>query len=61
MAMVTALCPGRYCQQCDGIRHNSRRGLHHVLQKPLVSPWLMTAEDRRVLHAAVVSLLSLAR
>lgn len=51
----------RYCSQCDGIRHNSRRGDNHVLQRPLVSPWLMKAEDREVLKAAVISLLSLAR
>ena len=53
--------PIMYCAQCDGIRHNSRRGDNHVLQRPLVSPWVMRAEDREVLKAAVVSLLSLAR
>ena len=51
----------RYCSQCDGIRHNSRRGDNHVLQRPLMSPWVMKAEDREVLKAAVISLLSLAR
>lgn len=51
----------RYCQQCDGIRHNARRGDNHVLQKPLTSPWTMSSADREVLQSAVISLLSLAR
>ena len=32
-----------------------------MLQKPLVSPWLMSYDDREVLKAAVISLLQLAR
>ena len=53
--------PIRYCGQCDKIRHNSRRGNDHVLQKPLVSPWTIPNPDRDVLKAAVISLLSLAK
>ena len=51
----------RYCQQCYKIRHNSRRGANHVLQKPIQHPWLMSPGDKEVLQASVISLLSLAR
>ena len=39
--------PIRYCEQCHRIRHNERRRTtNHVLQKPVISPWKMSFDDR---------------
>ncbi|XP_023340707.1 protein unc-79 homolog [Eurytemora carolleeae] len=54
--------PIRYCEQCHRIRHNERRRTtNHVLQKPVISPWKMSFDDREVMLASVISLLSLAK
>ena len=58
---IALVIMSRYCQQCYKIRHNSRRGANHVLQKPIQHPWLMSPGDKEVLQASVISLLSLAR
>lgn len=49
--------PIRYCSQCHGNRHNSRRGGDHIVHKSLSSAWQMEPEMQTYMVEAVISLL----
>ena len=49
--------PMRLCNQCNKIRHNTRRGADHVVHACLASPWDMEAETQNYLVKAVIGLL----
>ncbi|XP_055716676.1 protein unc-79 homolog isoform X6 [Phlebotomus papatasi] len=49
--------PIRYCLQCHGNRHNSRRGGDHVVHQSLPVAWHMDAEMQTYMVESVVSLL----
>ncbi|XP_055321973.1 protein unc-79 homolog isoform X3 [Sitodiplosis mosellana] len=49
--------PIRYCLQCHGNRHNSRRGGDHIVHKSLSSAWQMEPEMQTYMVEAVISLL----
>ncbi|XP_028035618.1 protein unc-79 homolog isoform X2 [Bombyx mandarina] len=53
--------PIRYCGQCHGNRHNSRRGSDHVLHTRLPCAWYMDADMQTNLVEAVISLLKEAK
>ena len=53
--------PIRYCNQCNKIRHNTRRGADHVIHSSLTSPWEMEPETQNYLVKAVISLLKEAK
>ncbi|CAK1545778.1 unnamed protein product [Leptosia nina] len=52
---------GRYCQQCHGNRHNSRRGGDHVLHTRLPPAWQMDSDMQTNLVEAIISLLKEAK
>ncbi|GAB0098713.1 protein unc-79 homolog [Sergentomyia squamirostris] len=49
--------PIRYCLQCHGNRHNSRRGGDHIVHRSLPPAWQMDAEMQTYMVESVVSLL----
>ncbi|KAG4066741.1 hypothetical protein HA402_012808 [Bradysia odoriphaga] len=49
--------PIRYCAQCHGNRHNSRRGGDHIVHRSLPPTWQMDAEMQTYMVEAVISLL----
>lgn len=49
--------PIRYCLQCHGNRHNSRRGGDHVVHRSLPPAWQMDAEMQAYMVESIVSLL----
>ncbi|CAG4990784.1 unnamed protein product [Parnassius apollo] len=53
--------PIRYCQQCHGNRHNSRRGGDHVLHSRLPPAWHMDSDMQTNLVDAILSLLKEAK
>ncbi|XP_047508283.1 protein unc-79 homolog isoform X3 [Pieris napi] len=53
--------PIRYCQQCHGNRHNSRRGGDHVLHTRLPAAWQMDSDMQTNLVEAIISLLKEAK
>ncbi|XP_050681353.1 protein unc-79 homolog [Leptidea sinapis] len=53
--------PIRYCQQCHGNRHNSRRGGDHVLHTRLPLAWQMDSDMQTNLVEAIISLLKEAK
>ncbi|CAH2054946.1 unnamed protein product, partial [Iphiclides podalirius] len=53
--------PIRYCQQCHGNRHNSRRGGDHVIHSRLPPAWHMDSDMQTNLVEAVISLLKEAK
>ncbi|XP_026735925.1 protein unc-79 homolog [Trichoplusia ni] len=53
--------PIRYCQQCHGNRHNSRRGGDHVVHTRLPLAWQMDSDMQTNLVEAIISLLKEAK
>ncbi|XP_046972206.1 protein unc-79 homolog [Vanessa cardui] len=53
--------PIRYCQQCHGNRHNSRRGGDHVVHTRLPPAWQMDSDMQTNLVEAIISLLKEAK
>ncbi|CAH2985737.1 unnamed protein product [Chilo suppressalis] len=53
--------PIRYCQQCHGNRHNSRRGGDHVVHTRLPHAWQMDSDMQTNLVEAIISLLKEAK
>ncbi|XP_038207458.1 protein unc-79 homolog [Zerene cesonia] len=53
--------PIRYCGQCHGNRHNSRRGGDHVLHTRLPPAWQMDSDMQTNLVEAIISLLKEAK
>ncbi|CAH2094993.1 unnamed protein product [Euphydryas editha] len=53
--------PIRYCQQCHGNRHNSRRGGDHVVHTRLPPAWHMDSDMQTNLVEAIISLLKEAK
>ncbi|KAJ2954599.1 hypothetical protein O0L34_g2893 [Tuta absoluta] len=53
--------PIRYCQQCHGNRHNSRRGGDHVVHTRLPQAWQMDSDMQTNLVEAIISLLKEAK
>nr|XP_032522433.1 protein unc-79 homolog isoform X1 [Danaus plexippus plexippus] len=53
--------PIRYCQQCHGNRHNSRRGGDHVVHTRLPPAWQMESDMQTNLVEAIISLLKEAK
>ncbi|CAB3238060.1 unnamed protein product [Arctia plantaginis] len=51
----------RYCQQCHGNRHNSRRGGDHVVHTRLPLAWQMDSDMQTNLVEAIISLLKEAK
>ncbi|XP_041775558.1 protein unc-79 homolog isoform X1 [Anopheles merus] len=49
--------PIRYCLQCHGNRHNSRRGIDHIVHRSLPPMMMMDAEMQTYLVESVISLL----
>lgn len=49
--------PIRYCTQCHGNRHNSRRGGDHIVHRSLPPAWQMDPEMQTYMVEAVISLL----
>ncbi|XP_055629591.1 protein unc-79 homolog isoform X6 [Toxorhynchites rutilus septentrionalis] len=49
--------PIRYCAQCHGNRHNSRRGIDHIVHRILPPMMMMDAEMQTYMVEAVISLL----
>ncbi|EAT36519.1 AAEL011392-PA [Aedes aegypti] len=49
--------PIRYCAQCHGNRHNSRRGIDHIVHRSLPPMMMMDAEMQTYMVEAVISLL----
>ncbi|KAL9895822.1 UNC-79 domain-containing protein isoform 6-T7 [Glossina fuscipes fuscipes] len=49
--------PIRYCAQCHSNRHNSRRGIDHVVHRSLPPAWQMDAEMQMHMVECVISLL----
>ncbi|XP_055852716.1 protein unc-79 homolog isoform X5 [Episyrphus balteatus] len=49
--------PIRYCAQCHGNRHNTRRGGDHVVHRSLPTAWQMDAEMQMHMVESVISLL----
>lgn len=49
--------PIRYCTQCHGNRHNSRRGIDHIVHRSLPPAWQMDPEMQTYMIEAVISLL----
>uniref|UniRef100_U5EPZ1 Protein unc-79 homolog n=1 Tax=Corethrella appendiculata TaxID=1370023 RepID=U5EPZ1_9DIPT len=49
--------PIRYCTQCHGNRHNSRRGGDHIVHRSLPPTWQMDSEMQTYMVEAVISLL----
>ncbi|XP_035781360.1 protein unc-79 homolog isoform X1 [Anopheles albimanus] len=49
--------PIRYCMQCHGNRHNSRRGIDHIVHRSLPPMMMMDAEMQTYLVESVISLL----
>lgn len=49
--------PIRYCSQCHGNRHNSRRGGDHIVHRSLLPAWQMDLEMQMYMIESVVSLL----
>lgn len=49
--------PIRYCTQCHGNRHNSRRGGDHIVHRSLPPAWQMDAEMQTYMVEAIISLL----
>ncbi|XP_062699699.1 protein unc-79 homolog isoform X2 [Aedes albopictus] len=49
--------PIRYCSQCHGNRHNSRRGIDHIVHRSLPPMMMMDAEMQTYMVEAVISLL----
>ena len=49
--------PMRLCNQCNKIRHNTRRGADHVVHACLTCPWEMEPETQNYLVKAVTGLL----
>ncbi|CAM1320186.1 UNC79 (predicted) [Pycnogonum litorale] len=49
--------PIRYCLQCNGIRHNNRRGGDHVVHADVPTPWSVDCEMQSYMVEAIVSLL----
>lgn len=53
--------PIRYCAQCDGNRHNNRRGSDHVVHRCVPLTWSMDNEMQTYMVEAIVSLLKEAK
>ncbi|XP_063832700.1 protein unc-79 homolog [Ostrinia nubilalis] len=53
--------PIRYCQQCHGNRHNSRRGGDHVVHTRLPHAWQMDSDMQTNLVEAIMSLMKEAK
>jgi hypothetical protein len=49
--------PIRYCAQCHGNRHNSRRGTDHIVHRSLLPAWQMDLEMQTYMVESVISLL----
>lgn len=49
--------PIRYCAQCNGNRHNNRRGLDHIVHRNLPPAWQMDLEMQTYMVESVISLL----
>lgn len=49
--------PIRYCSQCHGNRHNTRRGGDHIVHRSLPPTWQMDAEMQTYMVEAIISLL----
>lgn len=47
----------RYCEQCNGNRHNSRRGFDHIVHRSLLPAWEMDLEMQMYMVEAVISLM----
>lgn len=48
--------PIRYCTQCHGNRHNSRRGGDHIVHRSLPPTWQMDAEMQTYMVEAIIRL-----
>lgn len=46
--------PIRYCTQCHGNRHNSRRGGDHIVHRSLSPTWQMDAEMQTYMVEAII-------
>ncbi|XP_063378165.1 protein unc-79 homolog [Cydia fagiglandana] len=60
-ANYNGMHPIRYCQQCHGNRHNSRRGGDHVVHTRLPPAWHMDSDMQTNLVEAIISLLKEAK
>ncbi|XP_073959637.1 protein unc-79 homolog, partial [Choristoneura fumiferana] len=60
-ANYNGMHPIRYCQQCHGNRHNSRRGGDHVVHTRLPGAWHMDSDMQTNLVEAIISLLKEAK